>query len=136
MNKTRLQKFGFDKTLIRFIIVGGCCTLIDFAIYMLIMEHVGAVIGKAVSMGCSMLVNFFLNKFWSFSAGGTADKSELPKYICTQIVNISINVSVNAGILYVLNRKVVAFVGATGMAMIVNYLLQKFWVFKKDKCSV
>ena len=72
MNKTRLQKFGFDKTLIRFIIVGGCCTLIDFAMYMLIMEHVGAVIGKAVSMGCSMLVNFFLNKFWSFSAGGAS----------------------------------------------------------------
>lgn len=133
MNKTRLQKFGLDKTLVRFIIVGGCCTLIDFGIYMLITEYVGAIIGKGISMGCSMVVNFFLNKFWSFSARGTTSKLELPKYICTQIVNISVNVSVNAGILYMLNMKIVAFVCATGIAMVVNYLLQKFWVFKKEK---
>ena len=128
---TFIKKMLSEKSVYRFIAVGCLCTIIDFIIYMLIIDKVGAVYGKTISMLCSVIVNFILNKFWSFSFGHTRSVYELLKYITSQGINIAINVFVNYFILSLLERKVVAFVFATGIAMIVNYLLQKFWVFNE-----
>lgn len=127
----KLKNIIFDKSVIRFVIVGFFCTSIDFSIYMFIVEYVDVIIGKGISMVCSIIINYFLNKFWSFSANKVYDKTELARYIGTQIINISTNVFVNAIVLQVFNMKIVAFICATGIAMVINYLLQRFWVFKK-----
>jgi len=58
--------------------------------------------------------------------------SQVAKYVMSQGVNIAVNVTVNTVLFYVTGRRLVAFVLATGIAMIVNFLLQKFIVFKKS----
>lgn len=131
--KGKIKKIILDKSSVRFVLVGGCCTLIDFAIYMLLVDRIGAIWGKGISMGCAMIVNYFLNKFWSFSANNTKAAPELVRYVCAQAVNITVNVSVNAISLKLLGVKSIAFILATGIAMTVNYLLQRFWVFKKKE---
>lgn len=100
---------------------------------MTVVDYLGVVIGKAVSMICSMIVNYFLNKFWSFSARESKKGKELLRYSASQVCNIAINVSVNAMILKVSGIKILAYILATGIAMVANYLLQRFWVFRKEK---
>lgn len=128
--KEKLRKIIFDKSILKFVVVGGCCTLIDFIIYMVIVDHVGVVLSKGISMGCSMIVNYFLNKFWSFSVKETKTGIELVKYSVAQVINITVNVLVNAAVLKLFGIKILAFILATGIAMVVNYLLQRFWVFR------
>jgi len=126
-----IKKSIFNKSVIRFLVVGCCCTALDFIIYILIVDYIGTVLGKGISMICSMVMNYFLNKFWSFSAKTTKDKKELIRYVIAQAVNITVNVTVNVFLLNISSIKVLAFICATGIAMVVNYMLLRFWVFKK-----
>lgn len=137
IEKRKIMKNKFlDKSVIKFLVVGGCCTFIDYSIYMIIVDDIGAFGGKGISMGCSMIVNYLLNKYWSFGAKKTKRGKEIIRYILSQIVNITINTTVNFIVLSVLEQKTIAFLCATGVAMMINYLLQKFWVFKKNTISI
>lgn len=127
--REKIGKALSDKTVIRFLLVGGACTLLDFCIYMAVFPAAGAVTGKGLSMSCSMVVNYFLNKFWSFSAGRRRAGREAVRYLLAQMANLLVNVSVNAFVLRMTGMKIVAYVSATGIAMVVNYILQRFWVF-------
>lgn len=118
---------------LKFCIVGGCSTLIDFVIYYALSMKVHLLVAKTISMCCSMVFSYFLNKTWSFSSKTSDVKSEVPKYILVQIVNLLINVSTNYLTFEVTKNKILAFVVATGLAMIVNYLLQRVYVFKKGE---
>ena len=85
-------------------------------------------LSKTISMSCSMLVNYFLNKFWSFSARHKKNQYELLRFAATQMANMFANVSVNAIIFSATQIKSLAFIIATGVAFCVNYVLQRFWV--------
>ena len=127
----KIKKIITTESVWKFLVVGATCTLIDFVIYMVIVDYIGPVFGKGISMGCSMVVNYFLNKYWSFAAKKTKKGRELVRYIIAQACNISVNVGINALVLRLTGVKVIAFIFATGIAMVVNYLLQRFWVFKE-----
>lgn len=132
IEKRKIMKKKFlDNSVIKFLVVGGCCTFIDYSIYMMIVDKIGALGGKGISMGCSMIINYLLNKYWSFDAKKTKKGKEITRYIISQVANITVNMSVNFIVLSVIGQKTIAFLCATGVAMIVNYLLQRFWVFKK-----
>ena len=126
-----MKKKFWDKSVIKFLAVGGCCTFIDYSIYMMIVDKIGALGGKGISLGCSMIINYLLNKYWSFDAKKTKKGKEITRYILSQVANITVNMSINFIVLSVIGQKTIAFLCATGVAMIVNYLLQRFWVFKK-----
>ena len=127
-----MKKNFFDKSMLKFLIVGGGCTCIDYLIYMVLVDDLGAFWGKGISMGCSMIVNYLLNKFWSFGAKRTKSGKEIVRYVISQMVNITVNMSINIIILKALNQKTISFLCATGVAMVVNYILQRFWVFNKE----
>lgn len=126
-----MKKKFWNKSVIKFLAVGGCCTFIDYSIYMMIVDKIGVLGGKGISMGCSMIINYLLNKYWSFDAKKTKKGKEITRYILSQVANITVNMSINFIVLSVIGQKTIAFLCATGVAMIVNYLLQRFWVFKK-----
>lgn len=115
----------------KFCVVGGCSTLIDFAIYYALSVQIHLLLAKTTSMSCSMVFSYFFNKIWSFSSKTGNVRNEVPKYILTQIINLLINVSINYLVFKITKNKILAFVVATGLAMIVNYLIQRVYVFKK-----
>lgn len=117
---------------VKFCVVGAVSTLLDFVVYMLIVEQLGAV-AKAISMCCSMVLSYLLNKLWSFAAKDTKVQKELVRYGISQVINISVNVSVNSFVLQKSGMKIVAFIIATGTAMVVNYFIQKKFVFGGGK---
>lgn len=131
----RIKYFLRDQSIWKFLMVGGCCTIIDYVLYMLLVDDLGIFLSKGGSMGCSMVVNYFLNKYWSFSARENKTGREVIRYMIAQALNILANVCTNAVIFKCFKVKTVAFIGATGIAMVINYLLQRFWVFKVEKHS-
>ena len=92
----------------KFIISGGVSTIIDFVIYTLLTSIIAITPSKAISISCSSLLAFVLNKNWVFS----------------------VNVTSNGLIYEFTGKKIFSFFIATILASIVNFSLQSKWVFK------
>ena len=128
--KNNINKTIKENKIIRFIIVGGSSTCIDFIIYMLLSQLISLTISKLISMTISCTYSFFINRNWTFEDKNTNAISQIPKYILSQGFNIATNVIVNQIIFTLTNEKVISYFCATVSAMVVNYLLQKNIVFK------
>ncbi len=119
--------------LIRFLLIGGISTLIDYTIYTFISQLIHVVLAKLWSMLCSTFFAFLLNKNWTFQRKEQSWILSLKKYYIAQAANITVNVSVNALIFWLSDNRTIAFIVATAIAMSVNFLLQKFYVFLKSQ---
>lgn len=115
----------------RFLVVGGLSTSLDMLIYFILFPQFGAIWSKMISMSFSILLSYNLNRYWSFKIERKRTIGEVLKYLATQLINITVNVSTNYIVLSLTGYKIVAFIIATATAMCINYLLQKVWVFRK-----
>ena len=118
-----------NKSIFRFLLTGGSSTLIDFIIYYLLGTYIDISIAKCISMLCASIYSYFLNKRWTFENVEKTSISIILKYYITFIINMAINVGINRIVFHHAHNKLIAFIVATAIAMIVNYLLQKKWVF-------
>ncbi len=121
----------FNHSFIRFIIVGGTATLIDYIIYWFLSMEVNINIAKGISITCSCIYSYFMNKLFTFRRKEKSSKNLLLKYIGTQIINIGINTGSNMLLYQALGSKVIGMVCATGVASVTNYFMQKFFVFSE-----
>lgn len=128
----KFVKQNIDKSSIRFLFVGSTCTCMDYLLYSIISGKCGVVIGKTISMLCSITIGFILNKFWSFSVKSKIDRKEVCRYCITQFLNLSINVAINQVSYSITANKNLSFIVATMCATCVNYSLQRYWVFKLE----
>lgn len=107
--------------------------MLDLGIYLFLFNFTGVWVAKIVSMGCSMVLSYNLNKRWSFRAETEKTKREISSYFITQMINLFVNAGTNFYVLSLTNIKLIAFAVATLVAMTVNYTLQKGWVFRKRR---
>lgn len=122
-----------NKNIIRFLLVGGISTALDYIVYLILLNFVHIVIAKFISMFCAITISYFLNKIWTFEYNNNTNTVLLLKFIFTQAINISINVLCNYLIFISCHNKHVAFIIATIVATIFNFLLQKYFVFIKRR---
>ena len=121
------------KSQARFLVVGGSSTLLDFVIYMLLSTKVDITISKCISMSISSIYSFFINKNWTFSDSEKITIVLALKYILCVLINIGVNTLVNTLTFSITNNKIISFIIATGIAMIVNFVIQKEVVFRGGK---
>ena len=121
------------KSQARFLVVGGSSTLLDFIIYMLLSTKLNITISKFISMTVSSIYSFLINKNWTFNNKNKITFILTFKYILCVFINIFVNTTSNTLIFNLTNNKIISFLFATGIAMIVNYTIQKKIVFKEDK---
>lgn len=121
------------RSIIRFAIVGTITTVIDFIIYWFISKTCDISVAKCISMLLASIVSYFLNKLWTFENNDKKNSKYLWKFYVTFGVNMGINISVNRLVYSLSNNKIWAFILATGCATVVNYILQRVWVFKDEK---
>lgn len=133
MDKIKIKEIIKKYKFIKFIIVGGSSTLLDFTIYMILNNFIEISIAKFISMTISCIYSFFINRCWTFESKEKINSKQLLKYVITQIINILVNVGTNQLIYTITTIKLLAYIVATGVAMIINYLLQKTIVFKEKK---
>ena len=115
---------------VRFLLVGGCSTLLDFILYRGLLElNLGTIPAKTCSMLVAMVLSFLLNRGWSFRKVNQDHQTQVLRYIVCQAANLCVNVLGNYCWVVLTHNIYVGYVLATGMAMTVNFLLQRFWVF-------
>lgn len=117
------------KELLRFLVAGFSAVFMDLCTYYLflnILEHNSA---KAVSFVLGTIVAFIINKYWTFEK---KEKSylEILRFIILYTTTLGANVLVNKYVLNITSEVLIAFLAATATSTILNFIGQKFWVFK------
>ncbi|QSZ27048.1 GtrA family protein [Aceticella autotrophica] len=115
---------------IKFNIVGVVNTLVDFSVFTLLnFLGVYCMIAQVISYSCGVINSFIMNKNWTFEAKGRLKGSDVIKFVLTNIVSLAVSLFV----LYVLKDYFGVMYGkiiATVVSMTVNFMGNKFWVFR------
>lgn len=121
------------KSQVRFLVVGGSSTLLDFIIYMLLSTKLNIIISKLFSMMISSVYSFLINKNWTFNNKNKTTFILVFKYALCVCINIFVNTTSNTLLFNITRNKIISFVIATSIAMVLNYTIQKRIVFRGGK---
>lgn len=118
---------------IKFGLVGVLNTLINWILFILL-NSIGVyyIISNIIAYSISTLNSYLWNSKWVFKYSGDNIKETSFKFIVLNIIGLTLNTI----ILYLLVdiaglNKLIALVITTGIVMILNYFINKLWVFKK-----
>lgn len=117
--------------IVRFVLVGGCSTIIDFIIYMLLSLRINITFAKGVSMICSSVFSYIANKNFTFLNKKKTNVAYLMKFYIVFMANFVANLGANRLVYAMTESKIVAFILATLCGTMINYLGQRFIVFGK-----
>ncbi len=115
----------------RFLFVGGCCTCMDFILYILLSVKYSITFAKIISTVTVSLVSYVCNKNWTFRREDKTSAVYLFRYYMVYIINVSINVGVNDFVYSRTGYKIFAYGIAVLFATVIHFLLQKYYVFKR-----
>ncbi len=118
-----------SSSIVKFLLVGGCSTGLDFVIYMLLSLRLPITVSKGISMILASVFSYVVNKQYSFENKEKTNAVYLIKYYLTFAANFAVNLSVNYLVYSSTGYKLAAYVFATVCGMTVNYLGQRFFVF-------
>lgn len=109
--------------------------IVDFSIFTLCLQYFGfsAHGSNIVSGSLGAIVNFTINRYWSFSNNSAPIGNQLWKFVI--VVSGSITLK-SIGIYFLVDVLLLnPFISKLGVELLVslgfNFFLQKYWVFKK-----
>ncbi|MCF8278682.1 MAG: GtrA family protein [Flavobacteriales bacterium] len=139
------------KQVVKFTMIGVLAVLVDLGCYYLLLNLIpeqlfgfapNESVAKSISFLCGMSVTYTLNKIWTWKKRDSS-KSRMAKFVTLYGLSLVMNVLVNSSLLFLLHhfadilnlpyKYFIAFIGATGFSAVMNFLGQKFWVFKGDE---
>ena len=116
---------------LKFIASGLIGTGVDYIFYIFFLNLGFAIsLSKTISFIVGNFTSFIINKFYTFKKK-TWSKAEIVKYIILTLIVLLTNVSVNKISIMLFNNIHISFVLAVGCHLMVNFIGQKIWVFKK-----
>ncbi len=132
-NETLNQLFKFG-------VIGVVNTAIDFIIYYVLTRYTAffdpetsrRYLANVIGFMSGATFSFFANKLWTFKHFSRPTVQELSKFYGTNVAGLIIN-TVLFGLVIKLfaAHDLVAKIVATIVTIIWNFVLQKFWVFRK-----
>lgn len=118
---------------IKFGLVGVLNTAINWIIFILL-NSLGLyyIISNIISYSLSTLNSYIWNSKWVFKYNGDNIKETTFKFIILNIIGLILNTC----ILYILvdilgSSKIIGLIITTGIVMILNYFINKLWVFSR-----
>lgn len=119
------------KQAFRFIIVGMMSVLIDTSSYFILKAFVPPFMAKGISFCLGTIIAYLLNKQWTFEEKNH-QKKKIFRFVTLYMSTLCANVLVNSLVLIIFPKAyILAFLAATGTSTILNFIGQKWWVFKK-----
>ena len=116
--------------ILKFLVGGGTAVIVDFFTYKIFMMlGLERTIAKTLSFICGSIVGFIINKYWTFKSPKFQIK-EILKYTVFYLLTAFINSQVNKYTLLLFGNEMFAFLCATGVSTILNFLGQKFLIFR------
>lgn len=120
-----------SKEVIRFLLSGCLILITDFTVYKILQSVKWDLsMAKAGSYICGTILGFLLNKLWTFESR-IFSRKEVLRYVMLYIFSAFINVGVNRMVLKTFPMQIVAYLCATGISTVINFLGQKFFVFAR-----
>lgn len=123
------------KELGTFLLVGMLTVLVDFASYTALVSiaMMRIDIAKAAGFLIGTLFAYFANRFWTFGTRAHAPGSA-GRFALLYLLTLAANIGVNAAALRLLDEMwgymQLAFVLATGVSAVLNFIGMKWFVFK------
>ncbi len=120
--------------IIRYVLVGGGAVFIDFITYMIMVETLGMnqSLSKGISYILGALFAFMANKLWTFDTTRKTHEAFM-RFGLLYASTFAANVFIHAIFLGLGFLPIVGFGFATITSVVLNYVGQKFWVFKGEK---
>ena len=113
----------------RFLIAGSGAVLTDIVTYYLMLNFLSHNIAKTISFLLGTVVAFILNKYWTFENKQKSFK-QIIQFLFLYMLTLTINIFTNSFVLNITGLVLLSFVIATGVSTILNFIGQKWWVFK------
>lgn len=119
---------------LRFVLTGGFSAIVDFGLLQALHEGLGLQVdlSKALSFIAGTTTAYLINRRWTF--GADPSRSRFVKVM----VLYALTFAVQVGIFHVLYHwfgdkpwaSLAAFVAAQGTATVINFIVQRVWIFR------
>ncbi len=122
----------------RYCVVGGTTTLLDLVVYFVLCEllHWDPTLSNVLSIGVSIVYSFFTNKIFVFRTSWNDNRAvfgELWKFVSSRLGTMALEI----GLVFVFANLMgydgfVSKLATQFIIFIANYVLSKFWAFRKQ----
>lgn len=125
--ETEINKF------IKFGLVGVLNTLINWIIFALLnFAGVYYIIANVIAYAIATANSYIWNSKWVFKYNGKDKKETTVRFVILNLVGLALNTAILYFLVDILLfNKLVGLVITTAIVMVINYLLNKIWVFKE-----
>lgn len=117
------------KEMKRFLVAGISAVATDLGTYYLLLGYLDPAIAKTISFLMGTIIAFIINKYWTFEKHERS-YSEVVKFALLYTATLFANVATNEIVLNQFHIVFLAFLIATGVSTILNFIGQKWWVFR------
>jgi len=117
------------KELKRFLVAGLSAVGTDLVSYYLLLNFLSHDVAKGISFLLGTIVAYIINKYWTFEKHEKS-YTEILKFTILYSLTLGANVMTNKMILEMTETVLLAFLVATGVSTILNFIGQKWWVFR------
>jgi putative flippase GtrA len=121
--------------LLRFVLTGGFSAIVDFGLLKLLSEAFGVQVdlAKALSFVAGTVTAYLINRRWTF--GAAPSRSRFVKVMVLYGLTFVVQVGVFHVVFNALEGdsqdKLIAFVVAQGTATVINFIVQRVWIFRR-----
>ena len=117
---------------LRFAVVGGIATIVQFSILVALVElaHANELIANAIGFAFAATANYLMNRYFTFSGTTSHAGYGMLKFAVTSLIGLGINSLIFKAFMSVGVYYMLAWVFATGLTLIWNYSAARLIVFR------
>lgn len=133
-------KLGLVRQLVRFLLIGGGCAIIDFGTYSLLLGVVGWPfwISKSISFILGTTTSYVINRKFTFQAANTGNtKAKAGAFGILYTITFFVNMGTNQALVVGFGAEgdpaliTVFWIIAQGLGTLVNFIMLKLLVFRE-----